>query len=195
MWGFTFAVLSFGCCRENANESSCVRESKETRMKVNVYSLDWQVKRLEAKSELALPTKLAVGCAHFYAEQTFEAKERVLNWLDGLALGIKKRDPEGALLVAQKRHEILYEPTYKHEPTNRKPKWRYGEVVLRALANDLLHRQLNWAKDGYSQKDLDNFIMEIADYLGNDKLKKLVRKHQRLARESRAGGKRHKFIY
>jgi len=164
-------------------------------MKAPKYVLDWQIKRILAQRETDIKNKLAVGCSHFYCGETVESRDRVLNWLDGLALGYKKNESVLAEIAAR-RQEIAVARPHMHDAqlthARQKP---YGEEILRELALDLLKREYRWAKSGYIQEDLNNFILELAKLMNNEKLVALVLKHAQTAKDNYAAGKRHKFVY
>jgi hypothetical protein len=158
-------------------------------MKAPKYVLDWQVKRIEAQRETDIKNKLAVGCAHFYCGNTVEARERVLNWLDGLALGYQHNEEALAEIAARRQEIAVTRPFIRDIQLTHARQKPYGEEILRELALDLLKQEYNLAKKGVLKEGLNNFILELAQLMKNEKLTALVLKHAQTARDNYTAGK------
>jgi hypothetical protein len=157
------------------------------------YVLDWQVKKYEAECVELLETKLAIIYAHYTSNKTVEAKSRVLRWLRNLQMsqGIWEFPIVDHYKIDERIDEITCERPRAHDnhPINPIPP-EYGTEILRNIAKDLLTAQLENAKRGRSQEDLDKFLLVLAKHMDNKKLRLLSIRHVRLAHKNHKAGKR-----
>lgn len=169
---------------------------------ISKYDFNWQIVRFTAKSQLSdLNDKLMLVNDFFDNNPTIENRERVINWLEGLALGYKKHDV-GAIYIIEseiKRYKAIENLSKENILSEEERLVEALEVyiIIRiGLWRDLFRRNEKWLKKGYNQKDLNDFMdflyltLENID-LGNYSYQKL----KQLREAALIMKNTHKFLY
>ena len=122
--------------------------------KVYKYNLLWQVVRIRNKKFKRLQDKLHNVTGFLYKYPSPQNKERVLNYLEGLALGYK--DIDSRLVIYYHIGAIeKFKPTSIEEDTI----FLFVDTKdLLSLYKDLYKRNTNWLKGNYRNKDLNEFL-------------------------------------
>jgi len=131
---------------------------------ITKYNIKWQILRAKIKGPgYSLNEKLTAVEKYFREEQTIDAYERVLNFLEGLQKGYIGKNPKAAEIVESEISE------WRHFDSTRMKKessiipttdeileYSFGERFL--LWKDLFKRNQKWLEKGYNQKELNNFM-------------------------------------
>jgi len=129
---------------------------------ISKYDLDWQIVRASVKgSKMDVYAKLDRVIDFYNTHTSKENWERVVNWLEGLALGYKKQTTLYTLNAFHSVNELLkvfkkidIDKLESIESINDFSKYTFEQRYV--LWKDLLIRTKNWAKNGYiHQEQLD----------------------------------------
>ena len=172
---------------------------------ITKYNLKWQMIRASIKgSDTTLEEKLSKVNSYFNEEKTIDAYERVLNYLEGLQMGYKGKDPDAvniiqneidqyrsintAELTKEQNGFITFEDATKYSFKDRYNLWR-----------DLFIRNKKWLEKGYIQKEINDF-MDILYHLFKQNNEELDRaysyeKLQQLRKEAGTKENTHKFFF
>ena len=118
--------------------------------------------------QVPLEDKIKQVNAYFNAENTIDAHERVLNYLEGLQLGYTSKNPS-----AVKRIEKEIQ-AYRNTNTTILPKEPNGFITFaealkysfddrHTLWKDLFRRNQKWLEKGYTQKEINDFMDVLQD--------------------------------
>jgi hypothetical protein len=136
---------------------------------ITKYNIHWQVQRVKMKhSTRELEGKLLQVFSFFIKYHTEDNKERIINWLEGLAMGYKTRNPEKTLRV--KEEIIRYEVAGKLKKEDNRISFigemlPYDRETLFLLYTDLFHRNSKWLKKGYNQREINKFMDNLYETL------------------------------
>ena len=172
---------------------------------ITKYNLKWQMIRASIKgSDTTLEEKLAKVNSYFNEEKTIDAYERVLNYLEGLQMGYKGKDPDAVNIIQgeidryhsintseltkEQNGFITFEDATKYSFKDRYNLWR-----------DLFIRNKKWLEKGYIQKEINDF-MDILYRLFKQNNEELDRaysyeKLQQLRKEAGTKENTHKFFF
>lgn len=154
--------------------------------RVYKYNVLWQLVRAQNKKEKYLQNKLQNVMAFLYRYPSAENRERVLNYLEGLALGY--RDPILRSTVYHCRDEA-----YQFKPKQKDidiPLFTVSTDKLLLLYNDLYKRNSEWLNNNYRNLDLNEFLRKL--YLELQKRNVEVDKNFDIYPK---GKSKHKFVY
>lgn len=154
--------------------------------RVYKYNVLWQLVRVYNKKEKYLQNKLQNVMAFLYRYPSAENRERVLNYLEGLALGY--RDPILRSTVYHCRDEA-----YRFKPKEKDidiPLFSVETNKLLLLYNDLYDRNKKWLANNYRNRDLNDFLRKLYIELQNRDIE--VDKNFDIYPK---GKSKHKFVY
>lgn len=149
---------------------------------ITKYDMDWQVVRSKVKgSKTPLEEKLSIVSEYFDKFETLDALERVVNWLEGLALGYKAANNLNA--IQRIKEEIIsYEQLEKDLPKeelttsddNIEKMLNYSFEERYNLWTDLFKRNQKWLEKGYFQKEINSFMDNLYQtFILNDEENKI----------------------
>ncbi|MFA5754284.1 MAG: hypothetical protein WC905_02955 [Patescibacteria group bacterium] len=131
---------------------------------ITKYNLKWQIIRSNIKGpSISLHSKIKAVSDYFNSEKTIDAYERVLNYLEGLQMGYIGKNQKAVDQIEQEIYkyremntsEMLKEPngfiTF-NDAIKYSFKDRYN------LWKDLFIRNRKWLKNGYIQKEINDFM-------------------------------------
>lgn len=154
--------------------------------RVYKYNVLWQLVRVYNKKEKYVQNKLQNVMAFLYRYPSAENRERVLNYLEGLALGY--RDPILRSTVYHCRDEA-YQFKAKQKDIDI-PLFTVSTDKLLLLYNDLYKRNSEWLNNNYRNLDLNEFLRKL--YLELQKRNVEVDKNFDIYPK---GKSKHKFVY
>lgn len=160
------------------------------------YDLGWQVERVFLK-KCPLRSKLSHVENFFWTRgATIEDRERILNWANGLSLAYKNRDPKSfEEVMSWIDHRGTTWPCYKYEDRHHLDFANFSVSEIKGVVDDLLKRAEKWAKGGYLNKDLHEFLYEcIVNLMDSQRMRKL-NDIRDIANKAIPEGKRYSFIY
>jgi hypothetical protein len=134
---------------------------------ISKYDLDWQIVRASVKgSKMDVYTKLDHVINFYNSHISKENHERVLNWLEGLALGYKKRTTK---YMREAFSEVMNLLTVYNsidvtglksiESTNDYSKYTFEQRYT--LWVDLFKRTKAWARKGYVHQEQLEFCEQL----------------------------------
>ena len=129
--------------------------------RVYKYNVLWQLVRVQNKKEKYLQNKLHNVMAFLYRYPSAENRERVLNYLEGLALGYRD-----ALLRDAVYH--CRDEAYRFKPKEKDvdiPLYSVDTDKLILLYNDLYKRNAKWLENNYRNIDLNHFLIDLYNEL------------------------------
>ena len=129
---------------------------------ISKFDIDWQVFRVGLKK---LPTHMdkAMSAADYVFKHSNRAdKERVLNYLQGLAIAYRGEDRADVELIAD---ELSHWPVSDENPTI-VDFHKHSQQELMAVARDLMTRTEKWLKKGYRHEEQIAFLKSLLEYLG-----------------------------
>jgi hypothetical protein len=139
---------------------------------VSKYEPQWQVIRSIVKGNFNndLDKKFSLVENYFKQTHTYDRWERVYNWSEGLQRGFKNKNQEKVGYIQEKldylmslkpnKENICYSIDYDILKN-------YDDKILIDLFKDLLKRNITWLKDGYFNKELNEFIDIVLLYIEN----------------------------
>ena len=155
---------------------------------ISKYDLDWQVFRVSLKKLSDIDSKLEAVFEFFESHLNIADRERILNYLEGLAIAYKDDDRQTIRDFAADLAQISVSPENRisFDPS------KYSKVELMGLAKDLLVRTKKWLLKGYRHEEQINFLRRLLVYCKDEArlndLDALVRKSQEIPNT-------HKFLY
>lgn len=143
---------------------------------VSKYSnLEWQLVRVSLKEYKDYRDKIAKVLEYLEKEPTFQTYVRVVNYLEGLALGYKNPNPKAYThinnIVARYKEQ---EDSYKwSEDDGTRSQYRWTDKQIIKCYKDNMKRYSNYASKGYFHKEIYDFCMsfDFADKLLIEQLK------------------------
>ena len=172
---------------------------------ITKYNLKWQMVRSSIKgTAIPLAHKIIAVNDYFDSEKTKDARERVLNYLEGLQMGYTGKDPS-----AVKRIQIEIDNYRSKDPDvlmkepngfiTFKDATAYSHEERFALWKDLFRRNQKWLEKGYVQKEINDF-MDVLYQLFQKNHEKLgdaysFQRLEQLRKEAAAKPNTHKFFF
>lgn len=139
--------------------------------KVDKFTVRWQITRIQLKQIKDINAKLSYA-RNFLNSCTQEDKERLLNWIDGLALGYKTKQINTYNLIESFKKEVesrkLKDNNYYESSFT-----EYDFEIRLALWKDLFKRSEKWAKGGYEHKGQTAFMVSLWNSFSNLDKKKI----------------------
>jgi hypothetical protein len=132
---------------------------------VTKYDPDWQIVRVSVKGpSTSLDDKLRIANEYFARNKTYDAWERVANWLEGLQMGYKAAGDTAAIerIAAElSRYNGIV-------PSTKEPQLSDDDVIARLkryspqqrlqLWRDLFDRNKKWLAKGYNHGEHNHFM-------------------------------------
>lgn len=172
---------------------------------ISKYDFDWQICRIVAKDCLWYVWDKLPFVRMFWNREgkaNIENQERIINWLEGLALGCKTKHAsfiptiEAEINFYKAQTNLSHEVVSSQEECLLKAK---GELLAfrRSLWKDLYKRNKLWLSKGYNQKDLNDFMDFLyLTFEEDDNLAPYTYEKIKLLREAALTMKNtHKFLY
>ncbi len=137
---------------------------------ISKYDLDWQVHRMSLKLWDNWEDKTLSARIYLKDHPDEGNKERVLNYLEGLALAYPVDIREKILLV---RNDLAGMKVGPAKPAKADFK-KHDLATLHHLARDLQTRAEKWLKKGYRSVELLGFLTDLLTYIEDeDRLERL----------------------
>ena len=155
---------------------------------VSKFDIDWQVFRVSLKK---LPTHIdkAEAAAEYLFEHPNRAdRERVLNYLQGLAIAYPA--PERIEIEDNAKH--LGELPVSNENLADTDFSKYDKKTLLVVARDLMARTGRWLKKGYRHEEQIAFLRALLNYIGATNIESEL---DRLILYSHTIPNTHKFLF
>jgi len=125
--------------------------------KVYKYNLLWQLVRMQNKKIKRLQDKLYNVTMFLHKYASAQNKERVLNYLEGLALGYK--DVDSRCIIYYHINMLRgFTPTDIEQDI---PLFSVNTKDLLSLYKDLYRRNANWLRNNYRNTDLNEFLEKL----------------------------------
>jgi len=172
-----------------------MKKSKE----VTKYEPQWQVIRSIVKGSFNndLEYKFSLVYDYFKETNSYDRWERVYNWTEGLLRGFK--DDFNRMFLAEKLdflNELKPDKNYIITEVNYDILNNYSDEVKIKLYKDLVKRSSDWLKEGYANKELNDFINILLLYIKDqDKIIKDINKIEKFREEAKLIKNTYKFIY
>lgn len=115
-----------------------------------------------------LEDKIQQVNAYFDSENTIDAHERVLNYLEGLQMGYRGKDPDAVKRIQQEIevYRSMFLGNLLKEPNGFitfADALKYSFEDRHALWKDLFRRNQKWLEKGYTQKEINDFMDVLQD--------------------------------
>jgi len=149
---------------------------------ITKYDLHWQVVRVEVKKLKVIDDKIKYVQAFYKKHNTSDNYERIMNWIEGLAMGYK--DPKQKEKVISSK-TLFKESTVKevniggieHIKTNVLSNAnQYTTKQLSDCFIDNYTRFKKWSDSGYIHEELYNFCHSLLKYLTSRNIQVIVSK-------------------
>jgi hypothetical protein len=141
---------------------------------VSKFDIDWQVFRVGLKKQPTYINKAADASEYLIEHPNRADRERVLNYLDGLALAYKGRERQDVVDI---RNDLAQLEVSDDNPCSTDFK-KYDKKTLLTIARDLMSRTGKWLKKGYRHKEQIAFLKDLLEYIGasniQDELDELI---------------------
>jgi len=172
---------------------------------ITKYNLKWQIIRSNIKGAgVPLENKLKTVNSYFEEEQTQDAYERVLNYLEGLQMGYRGKNQEAVDRIDLETVKYRQmDPSTLTKETNSfislQDAVAYSYEDRSRLWKDLFTRNKKWLEKGYIQKEINDF-MDVLNKLfiqNNENMSKAYSYERLEALRKEAGTKEntHKFFF
>jgi len=129
---------------------------------ITKYNIGWQIVRVHLKKFKDIDEKLMIASHFFVSNKTIDNKERVINWLEGLAMGYKAAKNDDAILkirsaiISYELKEASVKEANRISTTHEMRK--YSTKERKDLWEDLLKRNSKWLLKGYYQNEINEFM-------------------------------------
>jgi hypothetical protein len=144
--------------------------------KADKYEVNWQVTRVLCKGK-PLQERFLLLKKYFNFSSTFEAKERIINYLDSLLITKKMNS---ALILYEKSFYSSLENLDKEKEITiediKESLRNYSIKELVLLYSDLFKRNKAWLEKGYCHKNQNRFLNILAEHIGEDNLNGFINK-------------------
>lgn len=138
---------------------------------ITKYDIHWQIVRVQAKKYKDISSKINYVLEFYSNYKTLDNHERILNWLEGLAMGYKnphdKAKVLGTKVLFDTDHAIkepFLNPDQIQEYTFKEAE-KYNHVLIKDCFNDNFIRFRKWASEGYIHEELYEFTYGLLRYL------------------------------
>lgn len=143
-----------------------MRKSKD----ISKYNLDWQVVRVLAKDFKSVEEKCA-WVRNFFDNYACKANwERVVNYLEGLHHGYRKRNEKACQYI--EKQIATYGVMADYDVFDIDSSMNWNEKQLRKCYKDNMKRYTNYCKKGYFHKEIYEFVQTF-DFADNDLIEDL----------------------
>tara|TARA_Y100000593_G_C4272762_1_gene318299 strand:- start:753 stop:1262 length:510 start_codon:yes stop_codon:yes gene_type:complete len=163
---------------------------------ITKYNLKWQCVRVSVKgSKVELSDKISTTMNYLVSEKTIDAKERVLNWLEGLQMGYRKKNQE-AVDIIDKQIAFVKQIGYDLKEIDDIDIKEIDTKTLQFVYRDLAKRSEKWLVKGYIHKEQESFLDMINDELVLRNCEIAWAEKIKILREAAANMKNtHKFFF
>jgi hypothetical protein len=161
---------------------------------ISKYDIDWQILRVQLKQIKDPKEKLAHAFRFYQENPTSDTWERIVNWIDGLALGYKIKNRKIYTFIQTEKERFLREcprPLVREKKTKLSFE-QYPKSLLNQVYKDLFKRAKTWAENGYFNTELVEFLQRLENVLGCEIQKDFLKDS---AQSSSISGKTHRFLY
>lgn len=138
-----------------------MRKSKD----ISKYCVDWQITRVSLKKLKTYQEKCAAACAYYDNHRNIADRERVMNYLEGLALGYPNEVTR--LYIRNTMNDVGLLEYNSHNNSISSDLGIYNSQQLDGLAKDLHKRATNWLSRGYRNTELLEFITMLYIHTNN----------------------------
>lgn len=128
---------------------------------VSKFDIDWQVFRVGLKKQPTYINKTADASEYLISHPNRADRERVLNYLDGLALAYKGHERQ---YIADIREDLAQLEVSDDNPCSVDFK-KYDKKTLLAVARDLMSRTSKWLRKGYRHEEQIAFLKDLLEYI------------------------------
>jgi hypothetical protein len=149
---------------------------------ITKYNIDWQIVRVQAKKYKDIATKINYVLEFYKKHNTIDNHERIINWLEGLAMGYKNPHDKAMILGTK----VLFEPAKTKEKIINDPEEiqklaydgakNYNPVFVKECFMDNFARFKKWSSEGYIHEELFQFTYGLLKYLVDHKIPMLRNK-------------------
>ena len=121
---------------------------------ITKYNVHWQVVRVQAKKYKDVDSKLNYVLNFYKAHKTLDNHERIMNWIEGLAMGYKDLSTKAKI----NSYKELFDKSNIKEPIIKvdqiqdqayKDSKLYNTIVIKECFNDNYNRFKKWASEAY----------------------------------------------
>ena len=143
---------------------------------ISKYDIHWQIVRVQAKKYKDISAKINYVLEFYSHHKTLDNHERILNWLEGLAMGYKNPHDKAKILgtkVLFDTDKAIKEPHLTPEQIQEhvfKEAEHYNPVLIKDCFNDNYTRFKKWASEGYIHEELYEFTYGLLRYLTKHKI-------------------------
>jgi hypothetical protein len=155
---------------------------------ISKFDIDWQVFRVRLKKQPTYINKAADASEYLIAHLNRADRERVLNYLDGLALAYKGEERQ---YIVDIREDLSQLEVSDDNPCSVDFK-KYDKKTLLTVARDLMARTGKWLKKGYRHEAQIAFLKDLLDYIGATNIRDEL---DELIAYSKTIPNTHKFLY
>lgn len=123
-------------------------------MFVNKYNIQWQLTRTNLKKIKNIEEKFLILEEFYNKNFNLQNKIRIINWIKGL-------------IITKKYNNILNEKLKFYKKTNPIIQIEENNFILISdskkieIYKDLYKRNIKWLKNGYINKDLNDFLLSL----------------------------------
>ncbi len=123
-------------------------------MFVNKYNIQWQLTRTNLKKIKNIEEKFLILEEFYNKNFNLQNKTRIINWIKGL-------------IITKKYNNILNEKLKFYKKTNPIIQIEENNFILISdskkieIYKDLYKRNIKWLKNGYINKDLNDFLLSL----------------------------------
>ena len=149
---------------------------------ITKYNIDWQIVRVQAKKYKDIAVKINYVLEFYEKHKTIDIHERIINWLEGLAMGYKITHDKAMILGTK----VLFEPAKTKEKVINDPEEiqklaydgakNYNLVFVKECFMDNFARFKKWAIEGYIHEELFQSTYGLLKYLVDHKIPMLRNK-------------------
>lgn len=137
---------------------------------ITKYNIHWQIARVQAKKFKDVSLKLNYILNFYSAHKTADNHERIMNWLEGLAMGYRDVHTKAKILGTK----LLFEKSTIKEPLLTADNMQahiqteaihYNPILIKECFTDNFNRFKKWANEGYIHEELYEFTYGLLKYL------------------------------
>lgn len=137
---------------------------------ITKYITDWQIVRVK-NHKLNYEDKVKNVLTYYNNNKNYNNWERVYNYLEGLYISCRNIVNSNIVQFAMdymnqnKSDDIIYD-----EKDTELNKFKIEDIIL--LYKDLYKRNNKWLGSNYKNKELNDYLKKLYNYIGNNKLQK-----------------------
>lgn len=137
---------------------------------ISKFDIHWQMFRMGLKKQKTHFDKARKAEEYLLAHANRADKERILNYLEGLAIAYKDNRRADVLKVRGVCEKVLV----SNDNIASRDFSSYEKEGLNVLFKDLFKRSIKWLRKGYRHHEQIAFVKDLGKYLGlNEELKVL----------------------